>query len=210
MDTVELFLAGAATIRDAIADPSVAAAWDAPSVLEEQTVGSLAGHLARGGVWQVGEYLAAGVPSGPPVCTTAAAYYDRILGAATEADHQAIRDRGAAVAAVGPAALLAAVDERLAALAAHLPTVEASQLLTVAGGIVMPLGPYLGTRVVEQVVHLDDLARSLDRDPWPVADDAIEYVAHVAFDLIARRRGPHAVIRALYRDGFAEQVLPVF
>ena len=49
-------------VRDAIADDAVARAWDEPSVLEEQTVGGIAGHLARGGVWVVGDYLDADDP----------------------------------------------------------------------------------------------------------------------------------------------------
>ena len=51
------FLDGAQVVVDAIASPAVAAAWDVPSVLAEQTVGGLAGHLARGAVWVVGDYL---------------------------------------------------------------------------------------------------------------------------------------------------------
>ena len=37
--------------------PCTQAVWEAlvPAVLEEQTVGGLAGHLARGGVWVVAE-----------------------------------------------------------------------------------------------------------------------------------------------------------
>ena len=61
----ELYLTVADVVVEAVAAPEVGAAWDKPSVLEDQTIGGLAGHLARGGVWLVGEYLDAGVPNGP-------------------------------------------------------------------------------------------------------------------------------------------------
>ena len=61
------FLDGAQVVVDAIASPAVAAAWDTPSVLAEQTVGGLAGHLARGAVWVVGDYLDQPEPDGRDV-----------------------------------------------------------------------------------------------------------------------------------------------
>lgn len=44
----QLFLAGGRAVADALGDPAVASAWDRPSVLEDQLVSGLAGHLARG------------------------------------------------------------------------------------------------------------------------------------------------------------------
>lgn len=38
-------------VLSAVSDHRVATRWDDPSVLAEQTIGSLAGHLARGSVW---------------------------------------------------------------------------------------------------------------------------------------------------------------
>ncbi len=100
-DVVELFLAGAEVVADAVASPEVAAAWDEPSVLEEQTVSGLAGHLARGGVWVVADYLDAAKPEGPVDLPSAAAYFAKFADVQAPEIHQAIRDRGASVAAVG-------------------------------------------------------------------------------------------------------------
>ena len=71
-DVVALFVAGAHAIVEAIADPSVAEAWDRPSVLEDQLVSGVAGHLARGGVRVVADYLRAGHPAGPVDVNSAA------------------------------------------------------------------------------------------------------------------------------------------
>ena len=46
---VEIFLQGAQVVGAAVGDLAVAEAWDRQSVLEDQRVGSLAGHLARAG-----------------------------------------------------------------------------------------------------------------------------------------------------------------
>ena len=62
LDNVGIFLETATVVYEAIADEAVVVAWDRPSVLEEQQVSNLCGHLARG-TWVVGEYLAAGPPA---------------------------------------------------------------------------------------------------------------------------------------------------
>ncbi len=204
----QLFLLGAAVVRDALADPRVAAAWPQPSVLEEQTIGSLAGHLARGGVWVVGDYLAA-APPGPDVdIETAAEYFADIADHLSASDHRAIRDRGAAVAADGHGAVLRHLDDRLAALAEQLADEPAARTVAVYAGKVMRLDDYLWTRLVEQVVHLDDLARSLDVEPWRHPPDAAALVIACGAEIGRLRRGDTAMIRTLFREGFAES-LPV-
>jgi hypothetical protein len=71
------------------------------------------------------------------------------------------------------------------------------------------LGDYLTTRIVEQVVHLDDLARSVDVPPWTVSVKASELTIAVGAEIARRRAGSTATIRALYRGGFAGEVFPV-
>jgi hypothetical protein len=61
----------------------------------------------------------------------------------------------------GPAAVLSELDAGTADLNATLGTVAKDRLITVLGGRVMQLDEYLVTRVVEIVVHSDDLAASL-------------------------------------------------
>jgi Mycothiol maleylpyruvate isomerase N-terminal domain len=205
--SVEVFLAGARVVVDALADPAVAAAWDRPSVLEGQAVGSLAGHLARGGVWVVGDYLDQPPPAGPPDFTTAAAYFAHHVADLSALDHTAIRDRGAAVATAGPGEVVATARERLAALDQRLPAEPAGRLVRGAGRV-MPLDAYLDTRIVEQTVHLDDLARSAGAGPWVLPDASTALTVAVGAEIGRLRHGGVAMVHTLYRTA-AAGVLPV-
>ena len=201
------FLRGARAVLDALSDPAVAAAWDRPSVLPDQTVGSLAGHLARGGVWVVGDYLDLDPPA-TAVHATVAGYFAQVAHL-DEAGHRAIRDRGAALAAEGWEAVVTRLGERLPALAARLADEPPDRLVPVFGGG-MALDVYLGTRLVEQVVHLDDLARSVPGPGPTVPDDLVGRVVALGTAVAVERHGPTAVLRHLFRtavDGAA--VVPV-
>jgi uncharacterized protein (TIGR03083 family) len=206
-DTVETFLMGADAAVSALALPEVAAAWSRPSVLEDQSVGSLAGHLARGSVWVVADYLSAGEPEKPVSFESASAYYAELAGRATPEAHAAVRKRGADVAAAGPEAVLATARDRAAELRATLAGQPAERRVEVIGGAVMRLGDYLTTRVVEQVVHLDDLARSVDVDVR-IPEPCVETALVVGVDIARLRHGSAAAVRALYRRGFGG-ILPV-
>jgi len=205
----ELFFAGARTVIDAIADPAVEAAWDRPSVLEEQLVSSVAGHLARSGLWVVGEYLFAGSPARPPDFGSASEYFVAVAVAATPEVHLAIRERGAAVAALGREEILHRLRDELGSLEPQLDTLPADHLMAVFGGKVITLSDYLVTRVVEQAVHLDDLARSVGRDPWPLPSGHEALAISVGVEMACRLHGPNATLRGLYRKGFAELTFPV-
>lgn len=196
----QLFLDNAAIVLDALRDKRVAAAWEQPSVLEEQTVGSLAGHLARGGVWVVRDYLDAGLPDGEVAFETAAAYFSGIGKGLDPAAHQAVRDRGAAVAATGHGTVVADLHSALDELRTRLHDEPTDRRVAVYAGLVMRLDDYLWTRIVEQVVHLDDLARSLDITPWPTSPDAAAIAISCGAEVGRRRYGDAAMIRALYRD----------
>ncbi len=209
VDLRPLYLAGCEAVLAALRAPEVALGWDRPSVLEDQPVGSLAGHLARGAIWLVGDYLRGPEPTGPADFTDAAEYFSVLVAASTPADDAAVRARGAQVAAAGHAALVEEVTDRLPAMRARLDAADPARLVTVFGGRSMSLGAYLATRVVEQVVHLDDLARSLDCPPVALPDGSVEIALDVALRIARIRSGDSALVRALYRQGFAEAVLPV-
>lgn len=206
-EMVSLFLDGAHVVVTALADPAVRAAWDRPSVLEDQQVSGLAGHLARG-VWVVADYLDAATPGGPVDLDSAGEYFASFASSASPEDHRSIRDRGAAVAAVGRDELLRTLQGRLEALEPRLRTLEGDHLITVMGGKVMRLNDYLATRIVEQSVHLDDLARSANTDHWHISEEAEALTICVATEVVRRRSGTTALIRALYRRGFSDGVLP--
>lgn len=208
-DVVSLFLASADVVAVALADPAVADAWDRSSVLEDQSVGALAGHLARSGVCVVGEYLDAGSQPGPADFDSAGEYYAGFVSAASAEAHRAIRERGAVVASAGLEALLLRVDECLGELQSRLRVLDGDHLIRVAGGNVMRLDDSLTTRIVEQTVHLDDLARSVGHAPWALPTGAMDLTLAVGIEIARRRSGMAALMRALYRSGFADGALPV-
>lgn len=80
--------------------------------------------------------------------------------------------------------------------------------MAVLAGKVMRLGDYLASRIVEQVVHLDDLGRSVGVD-WPAPEPSVAVTVAVAIDIGMHRHGGAALVRGLYRDGFGG-VFPVF
>jgi Mycothiol maleylpyruvate isomerase N-terminal domain len=194
----EQFLTGARIVVDAIGSSGVGASWDEPSVLADQTVGGVAGHLARGAVWVVGDYLDQPVPDGATF-DSADHYFATLAALSDETSNRAIRERGRAVAAAGWTSVVADAASRLAALEVRLPSEPPDRITVVAGGS-MSLDDYLVTRIVEQVVHLDDLARSIGVEPWAVPDDNVRLALATGVWAGLRRRGPAAMLRALYRD----------
>lgn len=207
-DAADVFLAGTEAVRAAVASDLVGAAWDEPSVLEDQRVGGLAGHLARGGAWIVGEYLDLGPPTEPVAFEDAGDYFARLVQQLDAAGHQAIRDRGVALAAPGQAALVAELEARLDGIAARLAALDEDATMSAYAGLAMRVRDYLVTRIVEQVVHLDDLARSVAGTGWDVPRAGVDLAMAVAVDVARRRQGDPAVVRALYRDGAAAGVFP--
>ncbi len=208
-DVVEVFLAGAGVVVDAIRDDAVGDGWDRPSVLEEQRVSAIAGHLARGGVWVVGDYLDNGTPDRPVDVDSAVDYFAAFVDTASPEAHRAIRERGQAVASVGRLELVRTLEARLADLGPALRRLQTGHPVEVIGGRIMRIEDYLVTRVVEQTVHLDDLARSVDAGPWPLPPEAEALTIAVGAEIARRRSGAGAVIRALYRRGFADAAFPV-
>lgn len=200
------WVAGARAVLAALDQQAVSSAWDRPSVLADQAVSSLAGHLARGGVWVVGDYLAGDVPTGEADIASAAAYVDDLVSSLTDDDHRGIRDRGAAVAAVGHPHLVRTLRSRLEELAPRVGEESPDRLVAVFGGLTIRFEDYLVTRVVEQVVHLDDLARSIDGATVEVPGAARALADALGLEVLRRRHGDDAVTRVLYRREFRDLV----
>lgn len=205
-DVAETWVAGARAVVEALADPAVAAAWDRPSVLEHQAVSSLAGHLARGAVWVVGDYLDGEPVAGDADVASAGEYFATLVDALGDDDHVAVRNRGAAVGAVGHEHLVRSARARLADLAERIPTEDPDRLVAVIGGLSIRLEDYLVTRIVEQVVHLDDLQRSVDGLAVSVPDACTDLALATGLDVLRHRHGPAGPVRALFRREFASSV----
>ena len=195
--TVANFLAIARTAVEAIR--AAADRWEHDSALRGYTVGGLAGHLARG-VTTVQTYLE-GPPPEHPSIVDASGYFAVVLAdedAVGSELHRRIRERGVELAAQGPEQLaghLAGVLDRLAS--ALRDDEELHRPLAVRDGIAIRLEDYLRTRLVELVVHLDDLAAS-GVVVGAVPSEAVVTTAEVLGGLAGRRHGT-AAVRSLAR-----------
>jgi Mycothiol maleylpyruvate isomerase N-terminal domain len=196
------FLATAGVAASALALREVARCWREPSALRLLSVRGLAGHLLRGAA-SVEVYLDRPEPTGAaPI--SAAAYYTQVSSAVTEQDlagpaHTAVRQRGEEQAAAGPEAVAteatALVDRLRRRLAAEPP----ERLVSVYGDLVLRLDDYLVTRLVELVLHVEDLCVSVDA-PAPAVPAAATSAAIATLVEVARlRHGDAAVLRAMAR-----------
>ena len=194
-------LAGACDLLvDLVAGPEVAAAWDRESSLPGLTVGGLVRHLVSQPESAV-EFLR--IHPRPPHAETVSLLeiYDRTdwLDAAIDAEENtSIRDDFNAMADGGQPHSLEILEESKAALAGAIAAAGPTTYVPWQDCCIST-DDFLVIRLMEIVVHADDLAVSLDR-PTPAFDDeALHPVLALLAMLAARRHGQDAVIRALSR-----------
>jgi hypothetical protein len=173
--------------------------WTRPSVLAEFTVAGLAGHLLRG-IMTVETYLDAPVTAGAPL--SAVEYY-QAAGLTSDPEsklNRDIRTRGEEMAAGGASLLAAAARTVLHRLEGRLVSEDPRRSMNVLGGAAITLEEYLRTRVVELVVHSDDLALSVGiDDELAIAATTSRVAIETMVELARARHGDLAVLRALTR-----------
>jgi hypothetical protein len=198
----DAFLGATAEARGLIASRAVAAQWREPSALPELTIGALAGHLARA-AFVVVSYLDASSDADPEAATTTAdQYFEAVLGAAAAAEgatDAGIRVRAAEEAAAGRDALVERVDGTLLELDRRFGSEPAERAVQVALDIVMPLDEYLVTRMVELVVHSDDLATSVGLETPEFDAMTMACVVGCLLAMVRARHGDIAVVRGFAR-----------
>ncbi len=194
-------LAGEAAVA-VVRSSEVAAAWEAPSALAGYRVGELAAHslLATARLEVV---LGEDPPASGTVVDLPGFYGSNRVDdpSDTEAGHHPfIRAMAADAAGRGATAV---ADELLAVLDRLRPTLADEDparlvpVLNVRDGAT-PLLDYLRTRVVELVVHGDDLAVSVGL-PYEAPAAAVDVTLGVCLELSRARSGDLAVVRAFVR-----------
>jgi hypothetical protein len=169
--------------------------WDDDSALAGFTIGSLAGHLARG-VLTVYWYL--DMPEPDPPVITAAEYYASLAGADPESEQgQQVLARGAETAKGGWARLYLDVGRAVEHLGERLPGEPPTHRIPAQARALL-LDEYLLTRIVELVVHLEDLTRSLDLPTYDLPA-ATRIAISTLLQTALVRHGPTAVLHALAR-----------
>jgi hypothetical protein len=178
----------------------VAAAWDSPSALAEWTVGGLAGHLA--GQAFSGVTLIEAEPSDlEPI--TLDEHYERVswIGAAVDDDVSVdIRSGGDSNAAEGAEALVARVVSARSRLEVLLAETSPDRPVLVPWqGWALRRDDFLVMRMMEIVVHSDDLGASVGITAPTVGAALLDPVLALLTRLAVRRHGQSAVVAALSR-----------
>lgn len=197
MDDVGTYLATAEVTAALLADPAVERRWDKPSALSGMRVAGLAGHLARS-VVLTEPFLDEPSAEGEPLST--AEYY--LAGEEpTDLDSRAnrrVRESGEETAAAGLGALNGAVDEALERLRRRLPGEDLGVTRRWFGRLTTTR-TVLQARTLEMVVHVDDLAVSVDVPTPSLPPSAVDMSIRLLVSMARGRHGDLAVVRALTR-----------
>jgi hypothetical protein len=209
-DVRDLYLASGGIVVDTVQDAAVAAAWPAQSALPGMTVGALVAHTARA-LSTVRGYLDGDAPPADGPVLDAAGYVVAVLPD-TDRDapvNRSVLGRAVSGAASGHGAVTAQAVDDLASLRRTLPQLPADLRLSVLDGTPVTLDEYLATRIVELVVHLDDIDHSVPRlDPEPLPDEACAVAVGVLAEVARRRTSTAAMVALLARRERVGSELP--
>ncbi|MDO0909358.1 maleylpyruvate isomerase N-terminal domain-containing protein [Streptomyces sp. DT2A-34] len=207
---ISAFLDTAEVASGLLRPPVLAERWERPSALAQFRISGLAGHLARA-VFNVERWLAE-PPQAGGLPIDAVVYFVAGSGPAPDLDDavpRRIREVGEQEAAGGPAALAEEFDAARARLTAQLPTMPLGRPVGVFA-LVLPLDQCLLARLVELVVHLDDLAVSLEAPTPSVPAEATDAVTACLTRIAVARRGFLPVMRTLARRERATDPITAF
>ncbi|AEW93166.1 MULTISPECIES: maleylpyruvate isomerase N-terminal domain-containing protein [Streptomycetaceae] len=196
----KLYLEVAASVTELIAAPEVAAAWDEPSALPKMSVRGLAGHLA-GQVLHLPKVLAEPVPVEETISLDE--YYARASWIGSDVDDKssvAVRNGGEEEAAKGPVDLASRVDATVRELrTALLAAPDRPVRRATWGPWSISLDDFVASRLLEMVVHCDDLAYSVGVATPELHGQAVQLVVDVLSRIAVRRHGAVDVLRAFSR-----------
>lgn len=195
---IENYLTTARVAATLLRAPEVAERWTQPSALAEFRISGLAGHLAAA-AFRVSESLSAPVPAEPLV--DAAEYFARAGSPSDPLDaprHEGVRRLGESTAVDGPAALASRFDAAIAELDVVLPGLPVDRPVFGVRSV-LRLDQWVLTRLVELVVHIDDLAVSVGVPTPVLAAEASDLVITTLARIAVRHHGAVAVVRSLSR-----------
>ena len=206
-----VFFGATSSVADLIASPAVGDHWGEWSSLEGFTVGGIAGHIVRS-VQALVDLLERPIPEGARIVTPAQFFgVDKPKGPVLDdpiakfivADGENRADFGQG-AVVGT--FLELVDQAERVLG-DLTATTIIPTIRIPDGVTF-LGIYLTTRVVELVVHGDDLASSVGID-WQPPFEAGALAIGMLVQIATEQHGAVEVLRVLARSERASDVFPV-
>jgi hypothetical protein len=196
----ETFLDSSRTAAALLTSDEVRAGWDAQSACTGMTVGGLAFHLA-GQAGNAVRLMSAAPSDESPIPVEE--HYRRAAWANTGPDEEAnvdIRTSANDEADGGFDELCAKVAADLEALPDVLAaTSSADPVLIPWQGWALTAHDFLVTRLMEMLVHSDDLAASLGVPTPQFPDEAVRLVLGLLTSVAVERHGQTAVVRALSR-----------
>ncbi len=203
------FLAAAGCAADLARRPEVAARWTDESACADLSVGGLACHLVSQ-VDNAVRLLGAGASGQTPIPLA-----DHYAGVgwrnADDEQNVGIREGSDAQGEAGPEALMSLLDRRLTKLPDALASVSSGEPVLIPWqGWSLTAHDFLVTRMMEIVVHSDDLAASVGLVTPTFPDEVLAPVLELLTDLSVRRHGATSVIRSLTRPQRAPATIAAF
>jgi hypothetical protein len=204
------FVETARTAAGLLTSDAVRTRWDEESSCPGMSVGGLAFHLAA----QAGNTvrLVPPVPAAGVEVIEVEEHYRRAAWANTDLDGEAnvdIRTSADREAGQGFETLVARVAADLEALPAALAAADHPVLIPWQGWALSPHG-WLVTRMMEIVVHSDDLASSVGVETPRFPDEAVRLVLGLLTAVAVERHGQTALVRALSRPQRAPSSVSAF
>ncbi|MFC4784441.1 maleylpyruvate isomerase N-terminal domain-containing protein [Nocardioides sp. MAHUQ-72] len=196
----DAFLAAARIAGELATRPEVAARWTDESACAGMSVGGLAHHLVGQAVTML-RLLTAAPSEEQPIGVIE--HYDRAAWVHSSLDDEVnvgIREGSDAEAAGGPDALKELLDSTLADLPTALRAPRDPDTVHIPWqGWSLTSHDWVVTRLMEIVVHADDLAASIDVPTPEFPEDVVTPVITLLAGVSVRRHGQAAVVRALSR-----------
>ncbi|GAA2744668.1 hypothetical protein GCM10009868_23200 [Terrabacter aerolatus] len=204
------FLAATDHVISILSRDDVAAAWHEPSVLPEWSVGGLAAHLASQP--PTAARLLAAEPAAEAI--TLDEHYARSRWVAAPVDDDvnvSIRASSDEQAALGPAEVLVQVLGAREALPALLEAQSADRAVLIPWtGWALRRDDFLTGRMMEVVVHGEDVAASIGFTAPTLPDEVLTPVVTLLARLAAGRHGQGALVSALSRSERAPRTISAF
>jgi Mycothiol maleylpyruvate isomerase N-terminal domain len=192
-----------------IGTDTVAARWDEPSALAGMTVGALCAHLVRaaGSVLAYLDRTDAGARP-PGELLTAVTYFHAAIDSPI---HERIKEVSASESQAGPAEIAARCEQVAASMRTRFADEPSDRLVAALGGRMLTLDDFCRTRLIEVLLHLDDVAASVGVPCPDTAAEGRTIVIDILIGIARRKDGDWAVLHALARNERREgDVFPVF
>ncbi|MFK8024384.1 MAG: maleylpyruvate isomerase N-terminal domain-containing protein, partial [Ilumatobacter sp.] len=181
-----------------MARPSVGVAWNEPSALDGMTVGGLAAHLVRAAGATLAYLDRTPVDTEPDGDLLTPVTYFR---AAVEAPiHEQIKQVSADESAIGHEATATKCSVLAAELGRRLEAEPADRLVGALGGRMLTLDDFCRTRLIEVLLHVDDLAVSVGEERPETHASGTAIVIDIVGNIARDVHGDWTVLYALARS----------